>query len=148
MTRHAVFIGLVLTGLLGVIPAAFGESDKPPTQQELQERITQLLERRAGQGSEAPAPEGRAVTLPMRRAIPLTDGLGSPSIGGLQRRQLTEGDLRAGPSAVISLPRATIQPRQLSERDFLGNRLTISGSSSAPTLPRRQLSERDFLGRR
>ena len=136
-------------GLLGGMPVAFGGSDEPPTQQELQERIARLLESRAGQKSETASSEGRTVTLPMtRRLIPSVSGAGSPSGAGLQRRQLTEGDFRAGRSAVIALPASTIAPRQLGERDFLGNRPAISGSSSVPTFPRRQLSERDFLGRR
>lgn len=148
-TRMLVLAGLVLTGLLGAIPAAFGESDKAPTQQELQERIARLLESRAGGQSETASSEGRTLTLPMtRRFIPSVAGSGSSSAAGLQRRQLTEGDFRAGRSAVITLPASTIAPRQLGERDFLGNRLAISGSSSAPAFPRRPLSERDFLGRR
>lgn len=118
--RYAIPIGLLMIGLLGASPSAFGESDEPPTQQELQERIAQLLKSTAN----------------------------NPATLVTPRRQLTESDFRAGRSALIPLPATTIAPRQLGGRDVFGNRPTLSGSSSTPTFPRRQLSERDFLGRR
>ena len=148
MTRTVASIGLLIVGLVAGMPVACGESDEAPTQQELQERIVRLLRSRAGASDETASSESRTLPLPARRAIPSTAGAGSPSASGLQRRPLTEQDLRIGPSAVISLPRASSQPRQLSERDFLGNRLTIGSSTSTAAFGRRAPTERDFLNRR